>query len=114
VLLNSEVKQVLEDRGAFSTDRFSSATPIEKQAGEFLSSVCGTKPYARDKYVALKEALGKFGLASSEVFQLMNWKSRAPVEVFLMVDDMEERFGMEAETIADEILALIEAHFPAK
>lgn len=112
MLLNSEVVQLLQDRGAFNTDRFSAAAPIEKQAAEFLKSICGTAPHDSKQCQALRAKLNKYALASSEVFQLINLRPSTAVEVFLIVEDMEERFGDEAEQFADDIIVLISSHAP--
>ena len=112
MLLNSEVLAVLQERGAFNTDRFSSAHAVEKQAGEYLVATCGTQAHDKDKYAAAKAALAELQLPSAEVFQILNAKPRTPVEVFLVVDSLDDRYGEEADDFVEKVLALVEAHFP--
>lgn len=112
VLLNSEAMEILVKRGALSTDRFSTAAPVEKQAAEYLAQLCNVTAHDRAQSLALRGALEALRLASSEVFQLVNLKPRSLVEVYLVVEDLDERFGEEAEALADKVLALMEQHFP--
>lgn len=112
MLLNSEVLQVLRERGALATDPFATTAPVEKQAGEYLASVCGTGAHDSAAHAGLKRALGGLQLASAEVFQVLNAKPRSAVEVFLLVDGMEARFGAGADALAERVLALVREHFP--
>ena len=112
VLLNSEVMDILVDRGALSTDRFSTAAPVEKQAAEYLAQMCNVTKHDRAKSLALRADLEALQLASSEVYQLLNLKPRTLVEVYLIVEDLDERHGDEAEALADKVLVLLEKHFP--
>jgi hypothetical protein len=111
-MLNSEVMELLKEKGALSTDCFSTAATVEKQAAEYLSDVhCITK-HDRTKSLALKAELEAKQLPSSEVFQIINLKPRSLVEVHLIIENMDERFGDSTDSLAEEILALVEYHFP--
>ena len=112
VLLNSEVHAVLLSRSAFGSDRFSSAVPVEKQAGEYLAKTCGVAGHDHNACEQLKQALVPHGLASAEVFQLINTTPREAVEVYLVVDSLEERFGEKADETVENIIALVEVYFP--
>lgn len=112
VMLNSEVMELLKEKGALGTDRFSTAATVEKQAAEYLLDLhCITK-HDRARSLALKADLQAKQLPSSEVFQIINLKPRSLVEVHLIVENMDERFGEDTEKLAEEILALVACHFP--
>eukprot|EP00892_Ulva_mutabilis_P002203 jgi/Ulvmu1/11984/UM082_0063.1 len=112
VLLNSEVYEVLKDRGGLNKDRFSRALPVEKHAAEYLNQVCSVFGHDDDANVGCKEALSKLPLGSSEVFQILNLRPRTVVEVFLIVEDLEERLGDDADSTVDKIVSLVQTHYP--
>ena len=113
MLLNSELLQVLRERGALATDHFSAAAPVEKQAGEYLGAAGAAPVHNREAYHGLQSALIDMQLASAEVFQIMNTKPRSAVEVFLIVDSLDDRFGDGADTFVGQVLALVSQYFPA-
>lgn len=112
VLLNSEVYELLKDRGGLNKDRFSRALPVEKHAVEYISQMCSIAGNDDDANVRCKAELSKLQLGSAEVFQILNLRPRSVVEVYLIIEDLEDRLGDEAESTLDKILALIEKHYP--
>ena len=113
-LLNSEVQQVLRERGAFNQDKFSRALPVEKQAAEYLSVVCHTGKNEDEVNVKCKAELEKFELTSAEVFQILNIKPRSVVEVYLIVEEMDTRFAEEADETAEKLVEIVNTHYPVQ
>lgn len=103
---------MLKDRGGCSTDRYSRALPVEKQAAEYLSTVLALSGNLDDANVKCKSELSVLQLGSAEVFQILNLRPRTMVEVYLIVEDLDNRLGEEADACAEKILAIIEAHYP--
>lgn len=110
-LLNSEVQQVLRDRGAFNQDKFSRALPVEKHAAEYLSTVCKTGKNVDEVNLKCKAALAKLALTSAEVFQVLNMQPRDAVEVYLIVEEMDLRYGEEADETAEKIVAIVNQYY---
>lgn len=106
------MQQVLRERGAFNQDKFSRALPVEKHAAEYLSALCQTGKNEDEVNVLCKTELEKFELTSAEVFQILNIKPRSSVEMYLIVEEMDTRFGEEADDIADKLVALVNKHYP--
>lgn len=112
VLLNTEVFEVLKERGGCSTDRYSRALPVEKQAAEYLSTVLALSRNVDEANVKCKAELSALQLGSAEVFQILNLRPRTMVEVYLIVEDLDNRLGDEADACAEKILDIVEAHYP--
>jgi DNA-directed RNA polymerase subunit F len=110
-LLNSEVQEVLSERGAYGTDRFSRALPVEKHAAEYLTSVCKTVGKNDATILKCKAALAPFSLTSAEVFQILNLQPRTMVEVYLIVEELDSRYGDQADDTIEKILHVVQEHF---
>jgi hypothetical protein len=106
------VQQVLRERGAFNQDKFSRALPVEKHAAEYLSVVCQTGKNDDDVNVRCKAALSKFALTSAETFQILNMKPRSVVEVYLIVEEMDTRYGEEADGTAEQLVEVVSKFYP--
>jgi hypothetical protein len=111
-LLNSEVQQVLRERGAFNQDNFSRALPVEKHAAEYLSVLCKTGKNDDSVNLQCKLALTKFALTSAETFQILNMKPRNVVEVYLIVEEMDTRYGDEADETAEKLVEVVNKFYP--
>lgn len=59
-----------------------------------------------------KASLTKFALTSAEIFQVLNMHPRDVVEVYLIVEDMDARYGEEADETAEKIVEIVNQYFP--
>jgi hypothetical protein len=114
VLLDSEVLDVLEARGALRSDRFSVASTVEKQAAAYLAQGCDAARQPIEAYLAFKQAVSGLQLASAELHQLMNLKPRTAVVIHLIVESLEDRFDERADEVVAQIIAAVNQHFPAQ
>lgn len=110
MLLNSEVMLLLQERGAASTDQFSRATNIEKATYEYLYKTCSTQEQGGEKVKSFHTAVDGFGLASAEVVQLINMRPTSAVDVHLIVESIETRYGEKTDEIVDELLEIVRQH----
>lgn len=106
------MQQVLRERGAFNQDKFSRALPVEKHAAEYLSSLCQTAKNEDDVNLKCKAALAKLALTSAESFQVLNIKPRSVVEVYLIVEEMDTRYGEEADETAEKLVEIVNQFYP--
>lgn len=106
--------EVLQDRGGFRKDRYSRALPVEKQAAQYLGDVLNTSRNLDDVNVRCKGALKELRLGSAEVFQILNLRPRSMVEMYLIIEDLDDRLGDEADAFVEQILAIVKEHYPQR
>lgn len=104
--------EVLKDRGGLNKDRFSRALPVEKHAAEYINRACNVSGNDDRANVKCKASLSELPLGSAEVFQILNLRPRTLVEVYLIVEDLDERLGDGAESTIEKILSLVDTHYP--
>ncbi|KAL4432176.1 hypothetical protein ABPG77_005938 [Micractinium sp. CCAP 211/92] len=110
LLSNDEVLAVLKDREADKQPVISRATPSEIQAYTALLAQCGGSYRERERLAAFIKAVEPFGLTKSEVVQLINHRPPSDVEIFLCIEDCEDRFE---QAQVDELIRLIQEHLVA-
>lgn len=102
-ITNSELIQVLVDRGADGTGK---ALISEKLAHQYLIHQ-PVKQLSNAQLQAFFDVLQPYKLTRGELLQLVNLGPRTAVEVFLVVADCEARLGDDG---VDAVLAAVEAH----
>lgn len=107
LLSNDEVLAVLKDREADKQPVVSRATPSEIQAYTALLAQNGGSYKEREELQAFIDAVKPYGLTKSETVQLINHRPPSVVEIFLCIEDCEERFS---EQQIEELLSLVHEH----
>uniref|UniRef100_A0A061RUZ3 DNA-directed RNA polymerase III subunit RPC9 n=1 Tax=Tetraselmis sp. GSL018 TaxID=582737 RepID=A0A061RUZ3_9CHLO len=106
---NSEVLQVLEERGSNSLGDQASGLPSERKVHEYLRThSAGNIP--RDALMKFLEAVQEFKLSKTEILQIINLKPSTMVEMYLIIQDCDERLNEEAlEKLLDRTQQLLKA-----
>lgn len=110
LLSNDEVLAVLKDREADKQPVISRATPSEIQAYTALLQQSSGTFRGREQLAAFIEGVKPFQLTKSEIVQLINHRPPSVVEIFLCIEDCEERFE---EAQIEELLSLVQQHLLA-
>jgi hypothetical protein len=107
LLSNDEVLAVLKDREADKQPVVSRATPSEIQAYTALLDHSSGSFKDREALQAFIDGVKPYGLTRSEIVQLINHRPPSVVEIFLCIEDCEERFS---EQQIEELLSLVHTH----
>ncbi|KAJ2822053.1 hypothetical protein FBU31_004708, partial [Coemansia sp. 'formosensis'] len=67
---------------------------LKFEALQYLNgTACATQ--SAEQISALKNGLVKYNLTKAEILQIINLRPKKPVELFLIIEECEERFGDE-------------------
>ncbi|KAJ2490680.1 hypothetical protein IWW37_002967 [Coemansia sp. RSA 2050] len=81
---------------------------LKFEALQYLNgTACSTQSAAQ--IAALKSGLADYDLTKAEVLQIINLRPRKPVELYLIIEECEERFD---ETTIEEIMRAILSALP--
>eukprot|EP00887_Chlorella_sp_A99_P005685 scaffold1.g5685.t1 len=94
LLSNNEVLAVLKAREADKHPSVSKALPSEIKVYSALQQASGP-PRSREELQAFIKAVEPFDLTKAEVLQLLNHRPTSEVEIYLCVEQCEERLGEE-------------------
>lgn len=94
LLTNREVLQVLKDKAADRSDS-TTAHPSERKVYEYLKNSITCPPVGAASLDEFQKAAEAMKLKGTEILQLINLEPRAPIDVFVAVDQCEERLGEE-------------------
>ncbi|PSC75678.1 P-loop nucleoside triphosphate hydrolase superfamily [Micractinium conductrix] len=107
LLSNDEVLAVLKDREADKQPVISRATPSEIQAYTALLQSVGGSFKDREQLAAFIQAVEPYKVTKHEIVQLINHRPPSVVEIFLCVEDCEDRF---TEQQIEDLLKLVHVH----
>lgn len=103
---NSEVLQILKQRGADGGAANATALASEKILYQYLvSHSCGHK--TGTELAAFIKELQPYKLTRAEVLQVMNLVPSTEVELYLIVEECEERLGADQ---VQELLQLVDKY----
>ncbi|KAK9820298.1 hypothetical protein WJX72_008713 [[Myrmecia] bisecta] len=102
LLSNSEVLQLLAERGADKQGALSQALPSESRAYAYLVERSAGL-LSREKLQAAVEALRGYNLTRAEILQLLNLKPTTAVEIHLVVEDCASFYDVHA-ILAEETM----------
>lgn len=100
VLLNSTVLQILEEKAA--KKKPSCNEIFENKVRKYLATASGSPSKAN--LSKFESAVQKYKLSKAEVFQLINFRPKLPVELNLLIEQIEERLSEEEQ---DELLETV-------
>ncbi|KAI9311262.1 HRDC-like protein [Dichotomocladium elegans] len=116
LLSNFEVLQLLNEQQEFqratqekdaSIEYPENLRTIQFELTEYLNqSPCSTQDEAQVK--SFLDAFSKYDLMLAEKLQILNLRPKSPVELYLLIEECEERFGeQELEEMLQSILDLL-------